>query len=227
MTGTAPVGPTPRGARLLELVQVMDRLRSPGGCPWDAEQTHETLAPYAVEEAHELADAIASGDRAHLVEELGDVLLQVVFHARVGQEHPDTPFDVDDVAAGIIAKLERRHPHVFADTVVSGAADVEANWETIKAAEKPHRSGVLDGVPASLPALALAGKLASRLERSGRGHLVADAADAATDATGAPGEDLGAALLALVLQARARGIDPEQALRATVRDVAAAADRPT
>ena len=217
MTTTDEVERPRPGERLLDLVAVMDRLRSPGGCPWDAEQTHESLAPYAVEEAHELADAIASGDREHLVEELGDVLLQVAFHARVGQEHATEPFDVDDVADAIITKLQRRHPHVFADAVVSGAADVEVSWEAIKALEKPDRTGLLDGIPASLPALALAAKTASRLERTGRGELLAAAA--------APqGDDVGAALLALVLDARGRGIDAEQALRGTVLRLAATAD---
>ncbi|MCH8612130.1 MazG family protein [Arsenicicoccus dermatophilus] len=206
------------GERLLDLVAVMDRLRSPGGCPWDAQQTHESLAPYAVEEAHELADAIASGDRDHLVEELGDVLLQVAFHARVGQEHPTAPFDVDDVAAGIVAKLRRRHPHVFGDAVVGGPADVEASWEAIKAQEKPERSGVLDGVPASLPALARATKLATRLERQGRADLLAAAAPAD------PGDDVGARLWALVLEARAQGVDPELALRGVVDRIARSAD---
>ncbi len=217
MTTTDEVERPRPGERLLDLVAVMDRLRSPGGCPWDAEQTHESLAPYAVEEAHELADAIASGDREHLVEELGDVLLQVAFHARVGQEHATEPFDVDDVADAIITKLQRRHPHVFADAVVSGAADVEVSWEAIKALEKPDRTGLLDGIPASLPALALAAKTASRLERTGRGELLAAAA--------APqGDGVGAALLALVLDARGRGIDAEQALRGTVLRLAATAD---
>jgi XTP/dITP diphosphohydrolase len=217
MTTTDEVERPRPGERLLDLMAVMDRLRSPGGCPWDAEQTHESLAPYAVEEAHELADAIASGDREHLVEELGDVLLQVAFHARVGQEHATEPFDVDDVADAIITKLHRRHPHVFADAVVSGAADVEVSWEAIKALEKPDRTGLLDGIPASLPALALAAKTASRLERTGRGELLAAAA--------APqGDGVGAALLALVLDARGRGIDAEQALRGTVLRLAATAD---
>lgn len=217
MTTTDEVERPRPGERLLDLVAVMDRLRSPGGCPWDAEQTHESLAPYAVEEAHELADAIASGDREHLVEELGDVLLQVAFHARVGQEHATEPFDVDDVADAIITKLQRRHPHVFADAVVSGAADVEVSWEAIKALEKPDRTGLLDGIPASLPALALAAKTASRLERTGRGELLAAAAAPQPD-------DVGAALLALVLDARGRGIDAEQALRGTVLRLAATAD---
>ena len=106
---------------LRALVSVMDRLRSPGGCPWDAQQTHESLVPYALEEAHELAEAIETGDRAGLREELGDLLLQVVFHARIATEHPSDPFDVDDVAADLVAKLVRRHPHVFEDAAASRA----------------------------------------------------------------------------------------------------------
>lgn len=124
------------GARLLDLVAVMDRLRSPGGCPWDAEQTHESLLAYLAEESEEFAEAVHSGDREHMAEELGDVLLQVVFHARVAQEHPEAPFDIDAVAAGLIDKLVRRHPHVFGDVVAHTAEEVAANWERIKAAEK-------------------------------------------------------------------------------------------
>ena len=140
------------GARLLDLVAVMDRLRSPGGCPWDAEQTHESLVPYLIEETHELVEAIESGDRTHMVEELGDVLLQVAFHARMAQEHPDSPFGIDDVAGGIVDKLVRRHPHVFADVDADTAQEVAANWEQIKADEKPHRTSPLDGIPDGLPA---------------------------------------------------------------------------
>jgi XTP/dITP diphosphohydrolase len=123
------------GARLLDAVAVMDRLRSPGGCPWDAQQTHASLARYLTEEAQETVEAIASGDRTHLAEELGDVLLQVLFHARVAQEDPE-PFDIDDIAAGLVAKLVRRHPHVFADAVASTPEEVEAQWARIKAAER-------------------------------------------------------------------------------------------
>ena len=124
------------GARLLDVVAVMDRLRSPGGCPWDAAQTHETLAPYLTEEAGEAVEAIGTGDRAHLAEELGDVLLQVAFHARVAQEHSDDPFDIDDVAAGLVEKLVRRHPHVFAGAQASTPEEVEAQWAQIKAQER-------------------------------------------------------------------------------------------
>jgi XTP/dITP diphosphohydrolase len=201
--------PEPPGARLLDAVAVMDRLRSPGGCPWDAEQTHESLVPYLLEEAHEAVEAIESGDREHMVEELGDLLLQVAFHARVGQDDQDEPFDIDDVAAGIVAKLVRRHPHVFADTDASTPAEVEANWETIKAAEKPGRESVLDGIPAGMPPLARAAKVASRLERAGRQDLL--------DQASADEGELGAQLLRLVIRARAEGQDPSAALRATLR----------
>jgi XTP/dITP diphosphohydrolase len=202
------------GARLLDLVAVMDRLRSPGGCPWDAEQTHESLVPFLIEEAHELVEAIESGDRTHMAEELGDVLLQVAFHARMAQEHPDSPFGIDDVAGGIVDKLVRRHPHVFAEGDAETAEDVAASWEQIKAAEKPHRSALLDGVPERLPALARANKAAARLSRAGLGDLAVEAAQ---------GDDVGPRLLALVLEARRAGVDPEAALRAVVRELEAAA----
>ena len=200
------------GSRLLDLVAVMDRLRSPGGCPWDAEQTHASLVPYLIEEAHEAVEAIESGDRAHMVEELGDLLLQVAFQSRVAAEDPVAPFDIDDVAAGIVDKLVRRHPHVFADVEAETAEDVAVNWEQIKAEEKPHRDSPLDGIPAGLPALARADKVLSRLERAGAGQVAAEAT---------AGEDLGAQLLALVARARAAGVDAEAALRATLREVEA------
>ncbi len=132
------------GARLLDLVAVMDRLRSPGGCPWDAEQTHESLLPYLRQEAEEFAEAVASGDRVDMAEELGDVLLQVAFHARVAAEDPDAPFDIDVVAGLLVEKLVRRHPHVFGDGDATTAEEVAANWERIKAEEraaKAARSG--------------------------------------------------------------------------------------
>ncbi|MEP7191792.1 MAG: MazG family protein [Actinomycetota bacterium] len=196
------------GSRLLDLVAVMDRLRSPGGCPWDAEQTHESLVPYAIEETHELVEAIESGDRAHIVEELGDLLLQVVFHARVGQEAPEAPFGIDDVAGGIVEKLVRRHPHVFAEVDADTPAQVAENWEQIKAAEKPHRTSPLDGIPGDLPALARANKAAGRLSTAGLYELAEGAA---------ANDDLGSRLFALVLEARDKGQDPEAVLRAAVR----------
>ncbi len=133
------------GARLLDVVAVMDRLRSPGGCPWDAKQTHESLLPYLAEESAEYAEAVRSGDREHMAEELGDVLLQVAFHARVAEDDPSAPFDIDDVAGGLVAKLVRRHPHVFADVEATTPEDVEANWALIKEQEKRERAAKSTG----------------------------------------------------------------------------------
>jgi XTP/dITP diphosphohydrolase len=205
------------GARLVDVVAVMDRLRSPGGCPWDAAQTPTSLVPYLVEEAFEAAEAIETGDRAAMREELGDVLLQVVFHARVAQEHPDEPFDLDAVADAVVTKLVHRHPHVFAVDDSGGGPDdpdvtaksVEASWEVLKAAEKA-RDSVLDGIPVALPALARADKVLARLARAGldpdrsAGHVA---------------QDLGDALLQLVRQARGEGLDPEAVLRQRVRQL--------
>lgn len=201
------------GSRLLDVVAVMDRLRSPGGCPWDAEQTHESLVPYLLEEAHEAIEALEAGDRPHMQEELGDLLLQIAFHARVAQEHPDAPFDIDDVAGGLVDKLVRRHPHVFADADAETAEAVEANWHSIKAAEKTERVHALEGVPESLPGLARAEKFIGRLEKAGlTRHL-----DEAT-----AGEGLGADLLGLVRRAREQGQDAEAALRETLRGLVSA-----
>ena len=140
----------------------MDRLRTPGGCPWDAEQTHDSLRRYLVEECYELLDALDSGSREHIVEELGDVLLQVLFHARIA-----TDFDIDTVAAGLVAKLVHRHPHVFTDgEAVTDSAAQQARWDELKAVEK-RRESCVDGVATAQPALALAAKLASRATRAG------------------------------------------------------------
>lgn len=187
---------------LRELVAVMDRLRSPGGCPWDAAQSHTSLLPYLLEESHELAEAVEGDDRAGMREELGDVLLQVVFHARIATEHPDDPFDVDDVARDLVAKLVRRHPHVFADAEVASMGALHSQWDRIKRAEK-DRSSALDGVPGSLPALARAQKIASRAARAG------------LDAPVPRDDELGARLLELVREAHAQGVDAEGALRRT------------
>lgn len=132
------------GARLLDLVQVMDRIRAE--CPWSSTRTHEGLAKYAIEEAYELVEAIESGDRDELREELGDVLLQVVFHARIAEEEEDEPFSIDDVAGTIVEKLIHRHPHVFGDESAETPADVHAHWLRTKAAEK-QRDSITDGVP--------------------------------------------------------------------------------
>ena len=192
------------GGRLLDVVAVMDRLRSPGGCPWDAEQTHQSLAPYLLEESYELLEAIELDDLAHLREELGDVLLQVAFHSRLAEERPGERFSIDDVAADLVGKLIRRHPHVFAGREVASAADLAANWEAIKAAEK-RRESVTDGVPLGQPALALAAKLQRRAQKAG------------LEVIPPTGDDLGARLFTLVGEAVAAGEDPEAALRATAR----------
>lgn len=204
-----------QGDGLDELVAVMDRLRSPGGCPWDARQTHRSLAEYLLEEAYETVEAIESGDRDDLREELGDLLLQVVFHARIAQEDPDEPWDIDDVARGIVAKLVRRHPHVFAaDDGVTTAEQVESRWHELKAQEK-GRASVTEGIPEALPALLRASKVLARSE-----HIDVPVPDVgvALDAAGIEDEEaLGDLLLALVAQARERGWDAEAALREAVR----------
>ena len=202
------------GARLLELVAVMDRLRTE--CPWDAKQTHATLAPFLLEESYEAVDALESGDQAALCEELGDVLLQVAFHARVAAERTDgTGWTIDDVAGGIVDKLVRRHPHVFADVSVSGADEVALNWDDIKAAERASRGGpppsAFDGVPLGQPALSLAAQLRRRAERAGvPGEL-------AGLPPGPAVSEVGAELFALAERARAAGLDPEFELRAAAR----------
>lgn len=223
MIESEPTVPSRPGERLLELVAVMDRLRSPGGCPWDAGQTHESLVEYLVEESYEAVEAIETADGEALREELGDVLLQVVFHARIAEEH-DEPWSIDDVAAGILDKLVRRHPHVFGDVEAATAAEVETNWAALKAAEK-GRESIIDGVPLALPALVLAAKLMSRAKRV---DVVPAAPDAAAEAAAAIASmatarptvesAYGDLLLAVVAQASADGVDAEQALRASVRD---------
>jgi XTP/dITP diphosphohydrolase len=213
------------GARLLDLVAVMDRLRSPGGCGWDAAQTHQTLLPYLLEEAHEVVDAVESGDRDHLAEELGDLLLQVVFHARVAAEHEEAPFDVDDVAAGIVAKLVRRHPHVFAGAEVSGAGEVHRTWEQIKAAEK-QREGLFDGIPPTLPALARAQKMLGRLQCAGGPLSATELLMAgALEGAGEGAERVVARrLLDAVALAAEHDVDAEGALRKALRQLAEETD---
>jgi XTP/dITP diphosphohydrolase len=201
--------PRPQGTVLLDAVAVMDRLRSPGGCPWDAEQTHLSLLQYLVEECYELYQAIEDGDGAAVREELGDVLLQVLFHARVAAESPPGTaerFDVDDVAADLVAKLVGRHPHVFAGTErIDSAERQEHRWEELKRAEKQRDSSV-DGVPLGQPAVALAAKLASRTARAGL--------PAALLPTG-PG--VGEQLFTTAARARLAGADPEAELRTAAR----------
>jgi XTP/dITP diphosphohydrolase len=232
------------GVALLRLVTVMDELRV--SCPWDARQTHESLAPHLLEECYEALDALESGDPAALRDELGDVLLQVVFHARIAAEATDgTGYTIDDVAEGIVAKLIRRHPHVFADVTVSGPEEVKRNWDAIKAAERAGAGGtsasVLDTVPFGQPALTLAAQLQRRAERAGApddladlspgGHAGSDVPDGCGDDSAWHGSDagghgpdggravsdVGAELFALVARARQAGLDPELELRAAAR----------
>ncbi|AHH94173.1 MazG family protein [Kutzneria viridogrisea] len=197
--GTEP----PAGAALLDAVSVMDRLRSPGGCPWDAKQTHDSLRQYLVEETYELLDAIEQGDRQALREELGDVLLQVLFHARVAAEDP-APFDIDGVAQDLVDKLVGRHPHVFGDEVAEDDHH-DRRWDELKQAEKRRESSV-DGVALGQPAVSLAGKLASRTSKAGFPvDLLPD------------GEGAGVTLFLVAALARLAGEDPEGELRAVAK----------
>jgi XTP/dITP diphosphohydrolase len=195
-------------SQLERAVEVMDRLRSPDGCPWDAEQTHESLARYLVEETYEVLEAIETGDRALLREELGDLLLQILFHARIAEEEPD-PYSIEDVAGDLVDKLIRRHPHVYAAAAAPDAASVNESWERQKIAEK-GRTSALDGVPLAQPSLALAAKLVARVERAGL-----DVAPQSSD-------DFGERLFAVAREAVAAGVDPEGALRRTTRAYRAA-----
>src|SRR5205814_9088354 len=204
------------GAHLIDLVATMDRLRVQ--CPWDARQTHQTLAPHLLEEPYEALEALESGDDRAFCEELGDVLLQVVFHARVAAERADG-YTIDDVADGIVAKLVRRHPHVFADVTVSGADEVHRNWDDIKRAERAEKKGraeragvpagadgspsSLDGVPFGQPALALAAQLQRRAVRAGVPEELTRLADDRGDGGSADvSEDIGSELFRLVARAR-------------------------
>jgi len=208
-------GSRPPGSRLVDLVQVMDTLRI--NCPWDARQTQQSLMPHLLEETYEAIDALAADDQAAVCEELGDVLLQVVFQARVAQERTDgTGYSIDDVADGIIAKLTRRHPHVFGDVSVSGPDEVKQSWDAIKAAERAAAGdgrpvSALDGVPMTQPALSLAAQL---LRRAGRAGVPAELAD--LDEIPELSE-LGRQLFALVARAQSAGLDPELELRAAAR----------
>jgi MazG family protein len=240
--GTAAVSPLPRfdedaprpvpalahqdGSTLTRLVAVMRRLLAPDGCPWDREQSFETLRKYALEEACEVIDAIDSGDRKAIREELGDLLLQVVFQAELGRS--EGAFAIDDVVSGIVEKLVHRHPHVFGDMDAKDADEVLRNWEKIKAKEKGER-GILGGVPRSLPALTRAQRIGEKVERVGfdwpdaRGSRAKvteeieelDRAIESGDAR-AIEEELGDAHFALVNLSRHVKVDAEGALRRTI-----------
>jgi XTP/dITP diphosphohydrolase len=204
------------GSELLRLVEVMDRLRSPGGCEWDAEQTHDSLIKYLLEESYEFIDAIETNDRAGMREELGDVLLQVYFHSRIAQDHATDPFTIDDVAGAIADKLISRHPHVFAGLEVSGTEEIIENWEAIKAKEK-GRTSPIDGVAMSQPALPLVSKLIYRADKYGAPLDIKkfESDQPATE------ESVGQALAAVIAWAYEHEIDPELALRAQARAIIA------
>ena len=195
-----------------QLIAVLAHLRAPGGCAWDAEQTHESLTRYLVEEAHELIEAIEHGTPDDVLEELGDVLYQVLFHADIAAARAEHPFTIEDVAARSTAKMVGRHPHVFGDVTADTADEVAANWEIWKRQEKPARTSVLDGVPASLSALLRAEKLIGKAE--GLGVAVAPAEPAPADEA-----ELGRRLLALVAAGREHDLEAERALRAALAEL--------
>lgn len=196
-----------------QLVQVMDQLRSPGGCPWDAQQTHESLARYLLEETYEALEAMDQGDLVSLREELGDLLLQVVFHARIAQEiEPD--FSLDAIAQGVVDKLVRRHPHVFSDLVVTTNEELEANWAKIKETEK-QRESVTDGVPSAMPALQLATQLIYRSRKLDADLGNTEMKEALRNIIGEVSQEQVAALLVATVElAREQDLDAESVLRA-------------
>ena len=196
-----------------QLVQVLDQLRSPGGCPWDAQQTHESLARYLLEETYEALEAMDQGDLVSLREELGDLLLQVVFHARIAQEiEPD--FSLDTIAQGVVDKLVRRHPHVFSDLVVTTNEELEANWAKIKETEK-QRESVTDGVPSAMPALQLATQLIYRSRKLDADLGNPEMKEALRNIIGEVSQEQVAALLVATVElAREQDLDAESVLRA-------------
>ena len=203
------------GSELQRLVEVMDRLRSPGGCPWDAEQTHESLIKYLLEESYEFIDSVDGKDRDGMREELGDVLLQVYFHSRIAEDHPTDPFSIEDVARAIADKLIRRHPHVFNGLEVSGNREIIDNWEDIKAKEK-GRTSALDGVALAQPELPLVEKLLYRAEK----YRVEVSLPKYQSDKPATEESVGQALASIIAWARDNEIDPENALRLYGRQIA-------
>ena len=235
--GSAVDGPVPssRGGKgLLDLVRVQARLRAPDGCPWDREQDHRTLARHLLEETHELLEAIDADDEAAIRDELGDLLLQVTFHAQIAAD--DGRWDIDDVADALVAKLVHRHPHVFGDVDVSGSDEVLVNWEKLKAEETGGRKAVDEDIPATLPALARAAKVQRRAAGWGFtwrsrerafGKLreeVDELAEASEDPARAE-DELGDVLLAVVAVSRQLGLDAESALRRATTRLADRAER--
>lgn len=204
----APADASAAGSALLSAVAIMDRLRSAGGCPWDREQTHRSLLRYLIEECYELAEAIEDGDIDAMREELGDVLLQVLFHSRIAAENAAEPFDIDDVARGLVEKLIRRHPYVFGEREELTAAQQQVRWEELKKAEHAEPAP-LDGVALGQPAIALAAKLGSRSVKYG------------VTLPPPAGDSVGEQIFRMAFSAGARGEDPEQAVRAVARGYAA------
>jgi len=206
--------------KLEELIAVLEKLRAPGGCAWDAEQTHESLVQYLVEETYELVEAIERGNRDEMIEELGDVLYQVVFHSDIAAHTPGEDFTLEDVAANMTAKMIGRHPHVFGDSAqkealnIQSGSDVSGMWDELKQADKSGRTSVLDGIPQSMPALALADKVLAKAEKIG----IIDASAPGALALSTE-EELGGVLLAIVTSARLNGLDSERALRTVLREL--------
>jgi len=202
-------------SELNRLRDVMDRLRSPGGCPWDAEQDHVTLLKFLLEESYEFIEAVEENDRDAMQEELGDLLLQVYFHSRMAEEDKEQPFDIEDVAKGVADKLIRRHPHVFSDTVVGSSSEVLENWEAQKAVEK-GRTSAIDGVPLAQPALTLATKL---LYRASKSNYKLPIAEPVKLPDGIDQDQFGELLLGLISQSVQKGLDPEAALRGAAKSL--------
>ena len=200
-------------SELTRLREVMDKLRSPGGCPWDAEQDHVSLLKFLLEESYEFIEAVEENDRDAMQEELGDLLLQVYFHSRMAEEDKEQPFDIEDVAKGVADKLIRRHPHVFSDTVVNSSSEVLENWEAQKAIEK-RRTSAIDGVPLAQPALPLVSKL---LYRASKSNYQLSIAKPVKLPDGIDQDQFGELLLGLISQAAEKGLDPEAALRGAAK----------
>ncbi len=205
--------------KLASLIQTAHQLRAPGGCPWDAEQTHQSLIQYLLEETYELIDAVESGNRDEVLEELGDVLYQVIFHSDLASNGTlGEPFDIEDVASFMENKMRSRHPHVFgtqeelAQFAAQTGDEVMQNWDAHKKKEKPGRTSVMDGVPKQMPALARANKVIGKAEKAGILNPLSEPAVPMSSE-----EDLGRLLLAVVASARALKLDPERALREATR----------
>jgi XTP/dITP diphosphohydrolase len=202
-------------SELLRLREVMDKLRSPGGCPWDTEQSHSSLLKYLLEESYEFIEAVEDNDRDAMQEELGDILLQVYFHSRMAEEDKINPFTIEDVANGVVEKLIRRHPHVFSDVKSTSSAEVLENWEAQKAVEK-GRTSVIDGVPLAQPSLPLATKILYRIKKLGSQLPVNKPISIPDDITQ---DQFGELLIGLIAQAVEKDIDPDAALRGAAKSL--------